>query len=83
MLLRPGIESGGGGVTPQKRGWFWLFGDHFYGAEGAEKWELLEIFGLNWVKWPSFGATGAENFDKFQYFSEKSPSFVKVEAFIA
>ena len=72
------------GVTPQKGGgWLWPFGDHFFGAEGAEKWELLKIFGQNYVQWPIFGAAGAENFVKFRYFSEKSPNFVKVEDFIA
>ena len=59
------------------------FGDTFFGAEGAKKWELLEIFGKNWVKWHIFGSAGAENFEKFRYFSEKSPNFVKVEDFIA
>ena len=47
------------------------------------KWEFLELFGKNWVKWPIFGAAGAEYFDKFCYFSEKSPNFVKLKAFIA
>ena len=70
-------------MTPQKGGWLWTFGDHFFGAEGAEKWELLKIFGQNYVQWPIFGAAGAENFVKFRYFSEKSPNFVKTEDFIA
>ena len=71
-------------MTPKRgEGWLWPFGDHFFGAEGAEKWEFLKIFGQNYVQWPIFGAAGAENFVKFRYFSEKSPNFVKVEDFIA
>ena len=72
-----------GGGDPPKGGWLWPFSDHIFGAEGAEKWELLKIFGKNRVQWPILGAADAENFDKFRYFSEKSPNFVKVEAFIA
>ena len=41
------------------------------------------IFWGNWVKWPIFCAAGSENYEKFRYFSEKSPTFVKVEDFIA
>ena len=46
-------------------GWLWLFSDPFFGAEGAEQWELLKIFGKNWGQGPIFGAAGAKNFDKF------------------
>ena len=59
-----------------------MLGHHFFDAEGTEKWELLKIFGKNWVQWSIFGAAGAENFDKFRYFIEKSPNFDKVEAII-
>ena len=37
-----------GGDDPQKGGGgLWPFSDPFFGTEGAEKWELLKIFGKN------------------------------------
>ena len=54
-----------------------------YLVEVDSRVEFLKIFGKNCVQWPVSGAAGAENFDRFWYFSEKSPNFVKVEAFIA
>ena len=33
-------------VSPQ-RGGFWPFSDHFFGAEGSEKWELLGKIGFS------------------------------------
>ena len=41
------------------------------------------FFGKIGLSDPFFGSVGAENFEKFQYFSETSPNFVKVEDFIA
>ena len=74
----------GGGDRPREgRGVILAVQWPSFGADGAEQWELLEIFGENWVKWPIFDAAGAENFEIFRYFSEKSPNFVKVEDFIA
>ena len=56
-----------------------VFGDHFFCAEGAEKWEFFEIFGENCVQRPIFDAAGAENFDKFRYFSENVPILWKLK----
>ena len=44
---------------------------------------ILFVGGYNGRAIESVRELGAENFDKFWYFSEKSPNFVKVEAFIA
>ena len=42
-------------------------------------WKFLGKIGLNDS---FFGAASGENFEKFHYFSDKSPSFLKVEDFI-
>ena len=83
--IKDTLQGSNWGNDPPKGGGgrFSLFNDNFFSAEGADKWELFKNFGENWVQWPIFSAAGAENVDKFRYFSEKSPNFVKVEAFIA
>ena len=78
MKIRDCIVGGdrpkGGGLMP--------FGDPFFGSEGAEKWDILDVFGKFWLNDP-FLAPQTPTILIFLYFSEKSLNLVRVEAFIA
>ena len=66
-----------------KRGAFWSFNETFFGAEGAEKWDLLKNFWEKLGLKPHFWSWRRRQFWEISFFSEKSHNCVKFDVFIA
>ena len=74
---------GGGGDFPKRRVDFGCSVTTFSAPIAPKNGNLWKLLGKIGFSDQFFGAAGAKNFDIYRYFGEKSPNFVKVEAFIA
>ena len=75
MRIRDRIGGGytQGGGTTLAMNW------HIFKHRKRRKWDVLEIFEINWLKWHIFGVAGAENSEKHPYFGNHVPNFVTVD----